>query len=234
MLTRQVKVEFIICQHEIDGKMNFIIDWEIKRPFFFLNAKSFWESFRWLYHLNFEGWQGDLCDVPICRKGCDPMHGYCKKPGECRCNLGFYGEKCDRCIPLPGCQHGYCNVSFECICKEGWDGLFCTDRKELLSLYTLSWMDWKFNRFQMKITTVSLQFKLIFITFFSKNRQPFVVTTVIQLAVIAKCQTNAAVGWVGPVQRVKNAKFCLAANMDPAQSHWWEFYIFKKSIHFFQ
>lgn len=77
----------------------------------------------------YQGWQGDLCDVPICRKGCDPMHGYCKRPGECRCNLGFYGERCDRCIPLPGCQHGYCNVSFECICNKGWDGLFCTDRK---------------------------------------------------------------------------------------------------------
>lgn len=21
------------------------------------------------------GWQGDLCDVPICRKGCDPQQG---------------------------------------------------------------------------------------------------------------------------------------------------------------
>lgn len=21
------------------------------------------------------GWQGDLCDVPICRKGCDPLQG---------------------------------------------------------------------------------------------------------------------------------------------------------------
>lgn len=87
------------------------------------------ESLFWI-----KGWQGDLCDVPMCRKGCDPMHGYCKKPGECRCNLGFYGEKCDRCIPLPGCQHGYCNVSFECICNKGWDGLFCTDRKKTLTI----------------------------------------------------------------------------------------------------
>lgn len=39
---------------------------------------------------NSSGWQGDLCDVPICRKGCDPMHGYCKKPNECRCNLGNF------------------------------------------------------------------------------------------------------------------------------------------------
>lgn len=21
------------------------------------------------------GWQGDLCDVPICKKGCDPLQG---------------------------------------------------------------------------------------------------------------------------------------------------------------
>lgn len=75
------------------------------------------------------GWTGDVCDVPKCRKGCDPMNGYCKRPGECRCKLGYYGDRCDKCIALPGCQHGYCNVSFECICHEGWDGLFCSERK---------------------------------------------------------------------------------------------------------
>ncbi|XKL61856.1 hypothetical protein PGB90_001689 [Kerria lacca] len=73
------------------------------------------------------GWTGDLCDVPICRKGCDPQQGYCKRPGECRCKLGYYGDLCNRCITLPGCQHGYCNNSFECICEEGWDGLFCSE-----------------------------------------------------------------------------------------------------------
>jgi len=52
------------------------------------------------------GWAGDLCDVPICRKGCDPLQGYCRRPGECRCKLGFYGELCDKCVALPGCQHG--------------------------------------------------------------------------------------------------------------------------------
>lgn len=83
------------------------------------------------------GWQGDLCDVPICRRGCDPMNGYCKRPNECRCKIGFYGEKCDKCIPLPGCQHGYCKASFECICKEGWDGLFCSERKKRENLIKL-------------------------------------------------------------------------------------------------
>jgi hypothetical protein len=26
----------------------------------------------------FLGWQGDLCDVPLCKRGCDPQQGYCK------------------------------------------------------------------------------------------------------------------------------------------------------------
>ncbi|XP_058805902.1 delta-like protein 1 isoform X1 [Phymastichus coffea] len=73
------------------------------------------------------GWTGDLCDVPICRKGCDPLQGYCRRPGECRCKLGFYGELCDKCVALPGCQHGRCNVSFECACDPGWKGLFCSE-----------------------------------------------------------------------------------------------------------
>jgi len=73
------------------------------------------------------GWTGDLCDVPKCRPGCDPLLGYCNRPGECICKLGYYGEKCNKCIPLPGCQHGYCNSSFECICQDGWDGIFCSE-----------------------------------------------------------------------------------------------------------
>ncbi|XP_049841769.1 delta-like protein 1 [Schistocerca gregaria] len=73
------------------------------------------------------GWTGDVCDVPICRKGCDPLQGYCKRPGECRCKMGFYGELCNKCITMFGCQHGYCNNSFECLCEEGWDGLFCSE-----------------------------------------------------------------------------------------------------------
>ena len=75
------------------------------------------------------GWIGDLCDVPKCRHGCDPLQGYCINPEECICKLGYYGQHCNKCIPLPGCQRGYCNVSFECICHEGWDGIFCSERK---------------------------------------------------------------------------------------------------------
>ncbi|ROT78064.1 hypothetical protein C7M84_003247 [Penaeus vannamei] len=76
-----------------------------------------------------DGWEGEDCDVPICREGCDPVHGYCTQPGECRCSLGWRGENCSECTPLPGCQHGFCNsTSFECLCEEGWDGLFCSQQ----------------------------------------------------------------------------------------------------------
>lgn len=84
------------------------------------------------------GWNGDLCDVPKCRSGCDPMQGYCTRPGECLCKLGYYGNQCNKCIPLPGCQHGYCNTSFECKCHEGWDGLFCSERKRFLLFFHIT------------------------------------------------------------------------------------------------
>nr|CAD7394575.1 unnamed protein product [Timema cristinae] len=93
------------------------------------------------------GWMGDLCDVPMCKKGCDPLQGYCKRPGECRCKIGFYGEMCNKCIALPGCQHGNCNNSFECNCQEGWDGLFCseltvTPREAIVSGPENAGVDW--------------------------------------------------------------------------------------------
>lgn len=77
------------------------------------------------------GWQGDLCDVPLCKRNCDPQQGYCTRPGECRCKLGFTGSNCNKCITLPGCQHGTCTgrQAFECLCKEGWSGIFCQDRE---------------------------------------------------------------------------------------------------------
>ncbi|KOB72404.1 Uncharacterized protein OBRU01_07456 [Operophtera brumata] len=77
---------------------------------------------------------------------------FCKRPGECRCKLGFYGDKCNKCIAMPGCLHGYCNVSFECIstcrsdchssrgyceqpgecrCRFGWTGPTCRDCQPL-------------------------------------------------------------------------------------------------------
>ena len=69
-----------------------------------------------------------MCDVPICRKGCDPLNGYCRKPNECTCRLGYYGELCNKCIRMIGCEYGYCNSSFQCLCRDGWNGLFCSER----------------------------------------------------------------------------------------------------------
>ncbi|XP_037086791.1 uncharacterized protein LOC119107449 [Pollicipes pollicipes] len=71
------------------------------------------------------GWTGDVCDVPICKTGCDPLLGYCKQPDECICKIGYGGELCTDCVPLPGCMNGHCRKSFECHCNEGWTGLFC-------------------------------------------------------------------------------------------------------------
>ena len=72
-----------------------------------------------------EGWIGDLCQVPRCGNNCDPQHGYCVQPGECKCNLGYQGPSCRDCIVLPGCQHGHCTKSFTCHCEPGWSGMFC-------------------------------------------------------------------------------------------------------------
>lgn len=55
--------------------------------------------------------------------------------------LGFYGDMCNKCIALPGCQHGYCNNSFECKCLEGWDGIFCSERNDDFLLKVMKIVD---------------------------------------------------------------------------------------------
>ena len=72
-----------------------------------------------------EGWIGDLCQVAVCGAECDPQHGYCLAPGDCKCNLGYTGPGCRDCVPLPGCLHGYCTKGFQCQCEPGWSGMFC-------------------------------------------------------------------------------------------------------------
>ncbi|CAN8031183.1 unnamed protein product, partial [Ixodes persulcatus] len=72
-----------------------------------------------------EGWTEPECDVPACADGCHPEHGFCERPGECLCKMGWEGARCERCTPMPGCLHGACNASFECNCLPGWDGFFC-------------------------------------------------------------------------------------------------------------
>ncbi|KAK2707212.1 hypothetical protein QYM36_015035 [Artemia franciscana] len=72
-----------------------------------------------------DGWAGDHCNIPRCKRGCDPMHGYCTYPGECRCRTGYGGPFCNVCIPLLGCVHGSCSRGLDCNCKPGWTGRLC-------------------------------------------------------------------------------------------------------------
>ncbi|XP_018011984.1 delta-like protein B [Hyalella azteca] len=74
-----------------------------------------------------EGWQNpeQYCIKPICSAGCHSVNGFCEKPNECQCHLGWMGKSCDECKIYPGCDHGSCNSPWECTCDEGWGGLFC-------------------------------------------------------------------------------------------------------------
>ena len=67
------------------------------------------------------------CAEPICENGC--VHGLCKSPNFCACQVGWEGISCDICISRPGCDHGYCNTEFECLCEDGWAGALCDKRK---------------------------------------------------------------------------------------------------------
>ena len=81
------------------------------------------------------GWEDDEenadpmhpCTVPICEFGC--VHGKCKSPNLCTCDVGWEGPNCDICVPLPGCQHGNCTKELECNCHSNWEGAFCNIRK---------------------------------------------------------------------------------------------------------
>ena len=38
------------------------------------------------------GYKGADCSEVLCKAGCDKTHGYCDKPFECKCKLGWTGE----------------------------------------------------------------------------------------------------------------------------------------------
>ncbi|KAM9803772.1 protein delta homolog 2 [Neosynchiropus ocellatus] len=56
---------------------------------------------------------------------CDAANGRCDEAGACRCDPGWDGERCDRCLPTPGCVHGWCQQPWQCHCSAGWGGRFC-------------------------------------------------------------------------------------------------------------
>lgn len=66
-----------------------------------------------------------LLPSAICAAGCSEDHGSCRAPGECVCQQGWTGERCDECARHPGCLHGTCQQPWQCNCKEGWGGLYC-------------------------------------------------------------------------------------------------------------
>ncbi|XP_067847125.1 protein delta homolog 1 [Heptranchias perlo] len=68
---------------------------------------------------------GNFAQGTDCKPGCHSLNGYCETTGECRCQFGWQGELCDKCIPFPGCLHGICIKPWECVCDEGWTGSRC-------------------------------------------------------------------------------------------------------------
>ncbi|XP_076599682.1 uncharacterized protein dlk2 isoform X1 [Chaetodon auriga] len=68
--------------------------------------------------------------VPPCRgQGsdciCNITNSRCDEFGVCRCDPGWDGERCERCVPMPGCLHGSCQQPWQCSCEAGWGGRFC-------------------------------------------------------------------------------------------------------------
>ncbi|XP_029927132.1 protein delta homolog 2 [Myripristis murdjan] len=49
----------------------------------------------------------------------------CDETGVCRCDPGWDGPGCERCVPMPGCLHGSCHQPWQCSCQPGWAGRFC-------------------------------------------------------------------------------------------------------------
>ncbi|XP_060896814.1 protein delta homolog 2 [Labrus mixtus] len=56
---------------------------------------------------------------------CNVTNSRCDETGVCRCDPGWDGQHCDRCVPMPGCLHGSCQQPWQCSCEPGWGGRFC-------------------------------------------------------------------------------------------------------------
>ncbi|KAM9344925.1 uncharacterized protein dlk2 [Symphorus nematophorus] len=56
---------------------------------------------------------------------CNLTNSRCDESGVCRCDPGWDGERCERCVPMPGCVRGSCQQPWQCSCELGWGGRFC-------------------------------------------------------------------------------------------------------------
>ena len=63
-----------------------------------------------------------------CSEGCDLDHGWCRRPDECRCRVGWTGANCTECVPYPGCSHGTCSEPWTCNCDPGYGGITCEEK----------------------------------------------------------------------------------------------------------
>ena len=66
--------------------------------------------------------------LAVCSEGCDLEHGWCRRPNECRCRVGWSGSNCSECVPYPGCKMGNCTQPWTCDCQPGWGGIDCTEK----------------------------------------------------------------------------------------------------------
>nr|XP_033791756.1 protein delta homolog 2 [Geotrypetes seraphini] len=60
-----------------------------------------------------------------CSDHCNLAHGSCDQHRKCRCDPGWEGQYCERCVRMPGCVHGSCHQPWQCMCDSGWAGKFC-------------------------------------------------------------------------------------------------------------
>ncbi|XP_035982230.1 protein delta homolog 2 isoform X4 [Fundulus heteroclitus] len=56
---------------------------------------------------------------------CNLTNSRCDEFGVCRCDPGWEGELCERCVTMPGCVYGSCLQPWQCTCEAGWGGRFC-------------------------------------------------------------------------------------------------------------
>ena len=52
--------------------------------------------------------------------GCNLEHGYCTKPDECICHIGWSGSNCTECVSQQNCP-GSCSTPSGCVCIDPKD-----------------------------------------------------------------------------------------------------------------
>jgi hypothetical protein len=57
----------------------------------------------------------------------------------CRCQYGWQGLYCDKCIPHPGCVHGTCNEPWQCLCETNWGGQLCDKGMTIVKPWGVAW-----------------------------------------------------------------------------------------------